>query len=183
MNRQSVSLSIGVCLLLFVATGMGAAQSTVETEQGIPVNDPLIISKCAGCHARDANGMMRRISYIRTTPEVWEQILKRMVRLNGLVTTPEESRQILRYLSSNNGLAPQEAKPVFWEVEHRLFRTQEEENGVPAPLQMTCSGARPRTTLSWRIPTWRSFPALSPWCFARPSNMPTPRICRSPQPN
>jgi quinohemoprotein amine dehydrogenase len=139
MNRQSVSLSIGVYLLLFVATCMGAAQSTVETEQGIPVNDPLIISKCAGCHARDANGMMRRISYIRTTPEVWEQILKRMVRLNGLVTTPEESRQILRYLSSNNGLAPQEAKPVFWEVEHRLFRTQEEENGVPAPLQMTCN--------------------------------------------
>ena len=139
MKRQSLLLSARICLLLLAATGMAAAQSTVETEKGIPINNPLIIAKCAGCHARNEAGMMTRMSYIRTTPEVWEQILKRMVRLNGLVTTPEESRQILRYLSSNNGLAPQEARPVFWEAEHRLFRTQEEEAGVPPALQATCN--------------------------------------------
>jgi quinohemoprotein amine dehydrogenase len=140
MNKQRVLQHILTCSLLLLTTGIGAAQSNVETERGIPINDTLIISKCAGCHARDANGVMRRISYMRTTPEVWEQILKRMIRLNGLVTTPEESRQILRYLSTNNGLAPQEAQPIFWEAEHRLFRTQEEEGGaVPAALQLTCN--------------------------------------------
>jgi quinohemoprotein amine dehydrogenase len=142
MIRQRIQLSAGISLLLLLlllATDVAAAQSTIEKAQGIPVNDPLIISKCAGCHARDANGTMSRISYIRTTPEVWEQILKRMIRLNGLVTTPEESRQILRYLSNNNGLAPQEARPIFWEAEHRLFRTQEEEAGVPEELQTTCN--------------------------------------------
>jgi quinohemoprotein amine dehydrogenase len=145
MNRRRAFSLILICSLSiwslsFLATGVAAAQSTTETERGIPVDDPLIISKCAGCHARDANGMMRRISYVRTTPEVWEQILKRMIRLNGLETTPEESRHILRYLSSNNGLSPQEAKPVFWEAEHRLFRTQEEEGGaVPSALQLTCN--------------------------------------------
>ena len=139
MKTQSTLLALRVCLLLLMAAGVGAAQSTSETAQGIPINDPLVISKCAGCHARNASGLMGRISYIRTTPEVWEQILKRMVRLNGLIATPEESRQILRYLSNNNGLAPQEARPVFWEVEHRLFRTQEEEAGVPAELQQTCN--------------------------------------------
>ena len=139
MNRQRTLLSLRICMLLFLATGIGAAQSTIETEPGIPINDPVIIAKCAGCHARNAAGMMTRISYTRTTPEVWEQILKRMVRLNGLVTTAEESRQILRYLSSNNGLSPQEARPVFWEAEHRTFRTQEEEAGVPDALQATCN--------------------------------------------
>jgi len=139
MNMQRPLLPIRVCLLLLLASGAGAAQSTTETAQGIPINDALIIAKCAGCHARDGNGMMGRISYIRTTPEVWEQILKRMIRLNGLIATPEESRQLLRYLSNNNGLAPQEARPVFWEVEHRFFRTQEEEAGVPSELQQTCN--------------------------------------------
>ena len=139
MKMQPALFSIRICLLLLMATGAGAAQSTSETAKGIPINDPLVISKCAGCHARDANGMMGRISYIRTTPEVWDQILKRMIRLNGLIATPDESRHLLRYLSNNNGLAPQEARPVFWEVEHRLFRTQEEEAGVPAELQQTCN--------------------------------------------
>jgi len=36
-----------------------------------------------------------------------------------------EASHILRYLSNNNGLAPEEAKPIFWEAEHRTFRTQE----------------------------------------------------------
>ncbi|PWU08814.1 MAG: quinohemoprotein amine dehydrogenase subunit alpha [Terriglobia bacterium] len=105
---------------------------------GIPIDHPLTIAKCGGCHQRDANGMMRRMSYIRTSPEVWEQIIKRMVRLNGLVIKPEEAREILRYLSANNGLAPEEAKPVFWEAEHRLFRDQSDK--IPSDaLQHTCN--------------------------------------------
>jgi hypothetical protein len=82
--------------------------------------------------------MMRRLSYIRTTPEVWEQAIKRMVRLNNLVIKPEEAREILRYLSNNNGLAPEEAKPVFWEAEHRMFRDQSDK--IPSDaLQHTCN--------------------------------------------
>jgi quinohemoprotein amine dehydrogenase len=114
------------------------AQSAQETG-GIPIDDPLVIAKCGGCHTRQADGSMIRISYVRTTPEIWEQILKRMIRLNGLTLDPGEARQIVRYLSDNNGLAPQEARPAFWDAEHRLFGTQEEESGVPAPLQRTCN--------------------------------------------
>jgi len=83
--------------LLVVAAGLSEAQDSQATV-GIPVSHQLTIDKCGGCHPRDAEGMMRRLSYIRTTPEVWEQAIKRMVRLNGLVIKPEEARDILRFL-------------------------------------------------------------------------------------
>src|SRR5262252_9107896 len=123
-------------VVLFVA-GFSEAQNSAPAA-GIPINHQLTIDKCGGCHPRDAEGMMRRLSYIRTTPEVWEQAIKRMVRLNGLVIKPEEARDILRYLSNNNGLAPEESKPVFWEAEHRLFRDQSDKIPDDA-LQHTCN--------------------------------------------
>src|SRR5437762_13129230 len=123
--------------LVVVAAGLSEAQVSQATV-GIPVNHQLTFDKCGGCHPRDAEGMMRRLSYIRTTPEVWEQAIKRMVRLNGLVIKPEEARDILRFLCNNNGLAPEEAKPVFWEAEHRLFRDQSDKIPDDA-LQHTCN--------------------------------------------
>lgn len=58
--------------------------SSSPEEAGFPVKDQLTLSKCGGCHAPDAKGNMTRISYIRTTPEGWEEAMKRMIRLNGL---------------------------------------------------------------------------------------------------
>jgi quinohemoprotein amine dehydrogenase len=106
---------------------------------GIPIDNQLTIAKCGGCHPRDARGMMTRISQLRTTPEVWQEIIKRMIRLNGMSATPEQVRDIVRYLSGNNGLAPEEAQPIFWEAEHRLFRDQEDPTLVPAALQHVCN--------------------------------------------
>ena len=59
MIRQRIQLSAGISLLLLLlllATDVAAAQSTIEKAQGIPVNDPLIISKCAGCHGAEGQG-------------------------------------------------------------------------------------------------------------------------------
>src|SRR5262245_15133794 len=134
MLLKNWALASVVVLLVAV---IGHAQGSTASV-GIPISHQLTIDKCSGCHPRDASGMMRRISYIRTTPEVWEEAIKRMVRLNNLVIKPEEAREILRYLSNNNGLAPEEAKPVFWEAEHRLFRDQSDK--IPADaLQHTCN--------------------------------------------
>jgi quinohemoprotein amine dehydrogenase len=123
--------------IVLLAAGLVQAQAPAAAA-GIPITHQLTMDKCQGCHPRDANGVMRRISYIRTTPEVWEQAIKRMIRLNGLVLKPEEAREILRYLSNNNGLAPEEAKPAFWEAEHRLFRDQSDKIPDDA-LQHTCN--------------------------------------------
>ena len=123
---------------ILILTGVVPTCADTQATEGIPIDHQLTITKCGGCHQRDSNGMMRRLSYIRTSPEVWEQAIKRMIRLNGLVLKPEEAREILKYLSANNGLAPEEAKPVFWEAEHRLFRDQSDK--IPADaLQHTCN--------------------------------------------
>lgn len=114
------------------------ARAQAAQPQGIPIEDQLIIRKCGGCHQRDANGMMGRLSYIRTSPEVWDQAIKRMIRLNGLSITPAELRDILRFLSNNNGLAPEEMKAGFFEVEHQTVGYQEDFTPNPA-LQGVCN--------------------------------------------
>jgi quinohemoprotein amine dehydrogenase len=121
--------------LLGLATALSYGQSAPA---GIPIDDPLTIRKCGGCHQRDAKGMMKRLSYMRTSPEIWEQAIKRMIRLNGLSITPAEVRDVLRYLSNNNGLAPEEMKPGFFEVEHRTTGYQDDYT-PHASLQKTCN--------------------------------------------
>jgi quinohemoprotein amine dehydrogenase len=91
------------------------------SDEGIPVTDQLTIQKCSSCHKQDEKGRMTRISYERLTPEGWQQAIKRMVRLNGLSLSPEEARGIVKYLSNYHGLAPEEAKPVMYQAEHRMI--------------------------------------------------------------
>jgi quinohemoprotein amine dehydrogenase len=135
--RKSLTLPLA---LLVVVCGVGALGAQMATPAvGIPINDATVIAKCSGCHTRAGDGTMARLSEIRTTPEVWEQAIKRMIRLNGLQITPDEARHVVRYLSDNNGLTLAEAKAGFWDAEHRNFRLAEEANGTPQELQRTCN--------------------------------------------
>lgn len=117
-------------------------------EEGIPVTDPLVISRCGGCHTRDAKGNMLRISWERSTPEGWEEAIKRMVRLNGLTLSPQDARAIVKYLATYHGLAPEESKPVMYFAEHRI---QDETNIPDDNVRGACANchafARP---MSWR---------------------------------
>jgi quinohemoprotein amine dehydrogenase len=131
--------------------------SANEREEGIPVTDSLVIARCGGCHPRDEHGNMQRISWERTTPEGWQDALKRMILLHGVSITPSEARSIVKYLSSSHGLAPEEAEPVMYDVERRIH----EETDIPSDsLRDACakchSLARP---LSWRrsIEDWKQF--------------------------
>jgi quinohemoprotein amine dehydrogenase len=100
--------------------GAGRGAAPQVTEEGIPVTDALTVSKCASCHAKDDKGNLSRISWIRTTPEGWEEAIKRMVRLNGLTLEPADAKLIVKYLSTSHGLAPEEARPVMYMTEHRI---------------------------------------------------------------
>jgi quinohemoprotein amine dehydrogenase len=131
-NRRSLLTTI----FLVAAAESMLAQPSAPT-QGIPIDNKLVIEKCGGCHRRDKDGMMGRLSYERTTPEIWEQNIKRMIRLNGLSATPAEVREIVKYLSNNNGLAPEEQAAAFWEVDHSLPGHQYDY--VPEALGKTCN--------------------------------------------
>ena len=63
---------------------------------GIPVRDELVIAKCGSCHARAGDGTMDRISWERSTPEGWQDVLKRMIIVNKVAVSPAEARSIVR---------------------------------------------------------------------------------------
>jgi quinohemoprotein amine dehydrogenase len=122
--------------------GRGRGATTDEKpvmEEGIPVTDPLVIAKCSGCHKKDEKGNLTRISWERTTPEGWQEAIKRMVRLNGLELTPVEARAIVKSLSTDHGLAPEEAKPVMYFVEHRI----QDEEFPNDTLREACAACHP----------------------------------------
>jgi quinohemoprotein amine dehydrogenase len=129
MKKLGISLAVVLCSGLVMAQNRGgrgggqarpADAAAAPPEEGFPVTDPLVIQKCGTCHTKDEKGNLSRISWTRTTPEGWEEAIKRMVRLNGLVITSEEAKPILKYLATNHGLAPEEAKPVMYMPEHRI---------------------------------------------------------------
>src|SRR5579872_2242146 len=144
--RAVLSALLAFCGLRAFAQSEAPADSP---EAGIPVTNQLVISKCGTCHARDEKGNLSRISWERTTPEGWQEAIKRMVRLNGVKLTESDSRAIVKYLATYHGLAPEEAKPVMFLAEHRAV----DENEAPAELKGVCNYCHAYSrALSWRRP-------------------------------
>ncbi len=137
---------------IFATLAFGQAQ-----DEGIPVTNPLIIAKCSSCHARDERGNMQRISWERTTPEGWQEVLKRMIGVNGVAVTPDEARSIVAYLSATHGLSPEEAKPVLYDAERRI----RQETNIPSEnLRNACTTCHSFAhALSWRRSAgdWKQF--------------------------
>jgi quinohemoprotein amine dehydrogenase len=90
-------------------------------EVGIPVTSAAVKEGCGFCHKSDDKGRMTRISFRRTTPEGWQQTIRRMAALNGASLEPDKAREVLRWLADNLGLAPEEARPGSFEVERRMI--------------------------------------------------------------
>ncbi|MGH9675139.1 MAG: quinohemoprotein amine dehydrogenase subunit alpha [Bryobacteraceae bacterium] len=97
------------------------SQAQTPSDEGFPVTSELVVAKCSPCHKKDDKGNLTRISWIRATPEGWQQVIKRMVRLQNLQLTPDEARHVVRYLSTSHGLAPEEARLNMYEVERRMI--------------------------------------------------------------
>ncbi len=101
------------------AAAQEAASGAVLPDGGIPVTSDLVHRVCGTCHRADEQRRMSRISYQRTTPEGWQQTIRRMVLLNNLQIEPADAREAVRYLATNHGLAPEEARLGAFEVERR----------------------------------------------------------------
>jgi len=92
-----------------------------EEEEGIPITSDAVKNACASCHKPDSKGRLSRISFRRTTPEGWQETIRRMVTLNKADLEPVQARAVVKYLSDTLGLAPDEAKAAAFEVERRLI--------------------------------------------------------------
>jgi quinohemoprotein amine dehydrogenase len=96
------------------------AAPTQKPEEGIPISDETVRQACSSCHRADDKQQLSRISFQRNTPEGWQDIIRRMVSLNGLQIDAPTARAVVKYLSNHLGLAPEEAKAAAFEVERRL---------------------------------------------------------------
>lgn len=104
---------------LFATAGAGAQPADTGPGPGIPVHDETVRQACASCHPPDDRGRLSRISFRRTTPEGWQQTIRRMVTLNEVDLAPETAREVVRHLANRLGLAPAEALDAAWEAERR----------------------------------------------------------------
>lgn len=92
-----------------------------KDEDGVPITNAKVKLICGECHTSDDKGKMARISFRRTTPEGWQETIRRMATLNKVDLEPADAREIVKYLADNLGLAPEEVKPAAFEVERRLI--------------------------------------------------------------
>lgn len=121
----------GVILIFLFALQASATQapptpqsSTAKPEPddvGVPITSDAVKNACSGCHKADDKGRLSRISFRRTTPEGWQETIRRMVTLNKADIEPEQARAVVKYLSDRLGLAPEEARPAAFELERRLI--------------------------------------------------------------
>ena len=110
-----------VWLMLAAVAPTTAFAQPAETDDdpGIPIENAAVQQACSSCHAPDEAGRLSRISFRRTTPEGWQQTIRRMVTLNDAAIAPETAREVVRFLANRLGLAPDEARPAAYEVERR----------------------------------------------------------------
>jgi quinohemoprotein amine dehydrogenase len=136
------TLGAALCLAALISVTPTAALAQEEASEppagAIPVTDQTVIRRCRSCHTIDEQGHMSRLSFERKTPEGWQISLRRMVSLVDIELTPEEARTIVRYLSNEHGLAPEEARPGFFEAERRTIEHSYEADEVTFETCKAC---------------------------------------------
>src|SRR5262245_61126832 len=88
-----------------------ATEIKADEADGTPITSDVVKRACGSCHKTDGKGRMSRISFRRTTPEGWQETVRRMVTLNKAELEPDQARQVVKYLADHLGLAPEELKP------------------------------------------------------------------------
>jgi quinohemoprotein amine dehydrogenase len=101
---------------LFFTAG-GLLSIVALRADGLPIQNGLVRKSCGACHAVDSQQRMSRISYVRKTPEGWEETIQRMARLHGFDAAPADARNIEQYLSAKHGLTASELEPVAYSLD------------------------------------------------------------------
>lgn len=132
-------------LTLTLSSGIGAAVS----------GESLVNSKCASCHAADANGELDRINAGRRTPEGWDMTVDRMSYAHGVKLTLEERGAIVKYLADNYGLAPDETAHSRYIIDRSPSVVEHPKNQLIADTCARCHSygriaVQRRTEDDWR---------------------------------
>ena len=118
--RPCPVLQVWLLLAAMAPATTASQQPATDDDPGIPIESAAVRQACGSCHKPDDAGRLSRISFRRTTPEGWQQTIRRMVTLNEAPLTPETAREVVRVLANTLGLAPDEARPAAYEAERRV---------------------------------------------------------------
>lgn len=125
--RRTVGQRFTIFLAALILVSVGGA--VAQGAPGIKVTNDLILTTCTPCHSNDA-GIVSRISFLRKSPEGWEETLWRHKRIHGLKVSREQKEALLLYLSDKQGLAPAEVAPFSYTLEKRDTREKVEGQAV-----------------------------------------------------
>ena len=92
MRRFAICGAVLYVLALPVSRAGAQKDTPKDTTSGFVIKDPTVLANCSGCHTTDSTGRLRRLSYLRKTPEGWETSIRRMVTLNGVKLEPASAR-------------------------------------------------------------------------------------------
>ncbi len=120
-HTREDKMNRGVCI---VAAAVGAAllagaAAAGETAANDAATAALINTKCGGCHEREPDGGLARISAIRKSPEGWSLTLRRMQQWHLVALSDAEQKALLKHFADTQGLAPEETAPFRAVLERR----------------------------------------------------------------
>ncbi len=95
--------------------------------------DSVVQTTCLACHAAEPGGAVPRIEAMRTTPEEWEEVLKRMERRHGMSVDAPTRKQALKELVRYLGLTSAEQAKVGYMVKSPAASTKER---LPADAEL-----------------------------------------------
>ena len=181
-------LFVWLLLAAMVPATAAAQPSARDDDPGIPIENTRVREACDSCHQPDDAGRLSRISFRRTTPEGWQQTIRRMVTLNDATIAPETARVVVRFLANSLGLAPDEARPAAYEVERRA----DDQPYDDAEIQQICTQchsmgrviSQRRTEDEWSLlmAMHRGYYPLTDFQAFRRSGPPSPDPDPEPQP-
>jgi quinohemoprotein amine dehydrogenase len=130
MRRRAMRRKMGSCFILALAFMLATAWAgSALGESGIPITSDKILNMCTDCH-KNNRGVVSRISFLRKSPEGWEETLWRHKRTHGVSITRDEKEALILYLSDKQGLAPAEVAPYAYTLEKRDTREKVEGQAV-----------------------------------------------------
>lgn len=113
MKRTLRALTIVAGSMLTIAPAAASAAEGAGTAEAV------LRAKCSGCHEGTSEGGMLRIGGQRKSPEGWLMTIRRMSQWHGVALSGDEERILVKHLADTQGLAPGEAAPFRYLLEHR----------------------------------------------------------------
>lgn len=149
MNKQKSITSIVAAGLLASVAAIGAPAAAVAADGAA-----LLATNCLSCHSVQGDGISR-ISGQRKSPEGWQMTITRMQEQHGAKISPEDKRGLIKHLADTRGLAPAEAAPWRYLLEHDNNRVEAVDDAYRDMCARCHSGARfalqRRSVEEWKL--------------------------------